>query len=102
MGADTTPAAQKLAEFLTARDSSYHGSKSPLEARVNAGIVELAGTIAAEVIAAHPELREVIRKRTVMVVAQALQDDSYLNRIVTDAVAKGLGQLVSEREEARN
>lgn len=95
---DETAAARALAEHLM-KPGGYSGnSPSPLEVRVRRGIGELADQVVREVIAAHPELHELIRRRVVAVVAAALRDDEMLSKTVTAAVAAGLGALVADRQ----
>ncbi len=98
MSATETAAARNLAEFLMKPDPNRLGNPTPLEVRVRQGITELAGDIAREVIAAHPELHDMLRHRVVSVVAAALRNDAMLNQIVTGAVAAGLGQIIAEQK----
>lgn len=90
-------AIRELTAFLTKSDG--YQRLSPIETRVQTEIARLADTIAAEVIAENPELRNVITTMVQTTIRAALRDDTYLREVVVKAVAKGIGALVEQREE---
>lgn len=92
MGIDSQKAAaREVTEFLTRRDNRYgSAAKSVLEQHVESEIIGMTRRLAAEVVAAHPELAGVIRSRVQQVIAEALRTDNYLTGIVVKAVAAAL------------
>lgn len=93
--------AESLTDFLVKPRNSNWNSKSPLQEYVESEITKMAGAIAREVVQSHPELVNAIRERTVNAIQQAMREDCYLNRKVTEAVARQLTDLSLEREAER-
>ena len=92
--------ASDLAAFLTTRPSGYGGSgKTPLEELLHAQITQMARQIAAEVIAATPELADHIRRMAERTVREALNNDTWLNQTVLSAVSKAITDLALERRD---
>lgn len=90
--------AESLTDFLVKPRNNNWNSKSPLQDYVEAEITNMARAIAGEVVQSHPELVNAIRERTVNAIRQAMREDGYLSRKVTEAVAKQLTNLSLERE----
>lgn len=94
---DEREMAQILTEFLT-RKPAYSGS-APIEGFIQTEIQAIARKIAGEVVNKNPELRNVIRSRAEEVVRRALNEDSYLNNMITNTIAKVISDRALEVEE---
>lgn len=95
---DTRVADALTKHLIEPRERRYGGvDESILLTRVKAEISGIADRLVTEVIAANPDLHTVIYKKVQETIARALRDDTYLNEVVVEAVAKGLGTLVSQR-----
>lgn len=91
--------ASELAAFLTTRQPGYGSSgKTPLEEILHAQITQLARQIAAEVIAATPELAEHVRRMAERTVREALNSDTWLNQTVLSAVSKAITDMALDRQ----
>jgi len=93
-----TPAevAADLAAFLT-RGSGYGSGKSPLDEMLQAQITQMTRQIAAEVIAATPELSSHVKRMVEQTIRRALNDDTWLNQTVVSAVSKAITDVALER-----
>lgn len=91
--------AKDLAAFLTTKAGGYgyDRGKSPLDQTLETMIVKMTREIAAEVIEATPELAAHVRAKVQQTVAMSLRDDTWLNSVVVDAVAKAITGLATER-----
>lgn len=87
---NTSTLAAELTEFLVSPDR-YTGA-SPLQKLVQEKITVLADEIATLVVAEHPGLRDMVRDRTVRVVASLIADEGWLEKATVAAVSKALGK----------
>lgn len=83
--------AESLTDFLV-KPNSWN-SRSPLQGYVEAEITKICATVAGEVVRSHPELVSAIRERTTIAIKQAMRQDGYLNKKVTEAVARQLTEM---------
>lgn len=95
--------ASDLARFLTTPVARGYGldKRSPLDEILNAQITQMTREIAAEVIAATPEIRDHVKRMVESTVKRALQNDSWLNQTVVGAVSKAITDLALERQRER-
>lgn len=91
--------AADLAAFLTTKAGGYgyDRGKSPLDQMLERLITDMTRQIAADVIAATPELAAHVRQKVEQTVRMALSEDAWLSGVVTDAVAKAITGLARER-----
>jgi hypothetical protein len=85
--------AQDPAAIVTAyltEKSGYGGAPSILERQVQEGITTMARSIAADIVANTPQLRERLEKLAQEVIRKALADDHTLYRGMVTAVAEAL------------
>lgn len=90
--------ASALASYLTNRASGY-GGRSPLEEMLQAQITQMTRQIAAEVIAATPELHDHVQRMVQQTIRWAMNQDGWLNQTVVTAVSKALTDLALERQQ---
>ena len=97
---DERQIATELTEFLLQPQGTGYGSArtSPLKQYVESEIKQICVYVAKEVVEAHSGLREVIRERCQQAIRDALADDPYLNRLVTEAVARQLTKTALDDE----
>jgi len=79
-----------LCRFVTQPESYGYGKESPLQKAVRDHMRTMVKEMAGEVVASTPKVREVMHRLIQQSVEEALRDDAFLNKIVTDAVAKAL------------
>jgi hypothetical protein len=92
--------AESLAQFLLKPGQyPYKAGQSPLVQVLESKIKQITSEIADQVIAETPDLRAVIRRKTEAAVKQTLLDDGYLNRIITESIARAITQRALESED---
>jgi hypothetical protein len=90
---------EMLTRFLVQPDKyGGYNAKSPLASRVETEIKRMTEIIALEVVAENGGLADAIRAKAREVVAQALHDDTYLNSVITSALAKVLTEIALDRQ----
>lgn len=84
--------ARALARFVTEPVGGYglDRGNSPLQSAARAQIQQMTREIARDVVSASTSIKGVLEGHVKRAVEEALRDDAYLRKIVTDAVAKAL------------
>lgn len=86
--------ARALARFVTEPVGGYgldlDRNNSPLQAAARAQIQQMTREIARDVVGASTSIKDVLEGHVKRAIEEALRDDAYLRKIVTDAVAKAL------------
>jgi hypothetical protein len=85
-------AASELSKFLLA--SNYNGV-SPLQEIIQAQITAMGRAIAQQVITDSPAVVEQIQAAAHGIVLKILADDTWLNTMLVQSIAKAIGQHVS-------